>query len=314
MLQKHYKFFNFWTVRVRRELIKLKFKVSGIETWKFNSISWFSILHLTVTRAQKELKLKKIMQPISKCSIAFVQRFPCNFSKSRPLLYSKVKCKRICSCEAVTKFKMQYSFSVLGRHSDNLMTSRMTFCSKNIETVPLFYCNFDSISFCVLTTSVLIRDCNFKTTSTFLSVVSFKVYSTKISSSQEYDDKYVWDCDQSSLMKFSEFFWMKFFQNVENFYFIVMIRVILAPNDLLTPFNLRAQNFRVNVEFSTQHRGQKNFANNVRKWPFFEPKGQFRTFFRKKNFVHDVKWKIPRWPWNLESLGQKGSRGHLERE
>ena len=78
MLQKHYKFFNFWTVRVRRELIKLKFKVSGIETWKFNSISWFSILHLTVTRAQKELKLKKIMQPISKCSISFVQRFPCN--------------------------------------------------------------------------------------------------------------------------------------------------------------------------------------------------------------------------------------------
>ena len=114
---------------------------------------------------------------------------------------------------------MQYSFFVLGRHSDNLMTSRMTFCSKNIETVPLFYCNFDSISFCVLTTSVLIRDCNFKTTSTFLSVVSFKVYSTKISSSQEYDDKYVWDCDQSSWMKFSEISWMRFFQNAENFIF-----------------------------------------------------------------------------------------------
>ena len=31
----------------------------------------------------------------------------------------------------------------------------------------------------------------------------------------------------------------------------IMIRVILAPNDLLTPFDLRAQNFRVNVEFST---------------------------------------------------------------
>ena len=111
------------------------------------------------------------------------------------------------------------SFLVLGRHPDNLMTSRMTFCSKNIETVPLFYCNFDSISFCVLTTSVLIRDCNFKTTSTFLSVVSFKVYSTKISSSQEYDDKYVWDCDQSSWIKFSEIFWMKFLKNVENFIF-----------------------------------------------------------------------------------------------
>ena len=72
----------------------------------------------------------------------------------------------------------------------------MNFCSKNIERVPLFYCNFDSISFCVLTTSVLILDCNFKTTSTFLSVVSFKVYSTKKSSSQESDDKYVWDYDQ----------------------------------------------------------------------------------------------------------------------
>ena len=78
----------------------------------------------------------------------------------------------------------------------HLMTSRMNFCSKNIERVPLFYCNFDSISFCVLTTSVLILDCNFKTTSTFLSVVSFKVYSTKKSSSQESDDKYVWDYDQ----------------------------------------------------------------------------------------------------------------------
>ena len=29
-----------------------------------------------------------------------------------------------------------------------------------------------------------------------------------------------------------------------------MIRVILAPNDLLTSFDLRAQKFRVNVEFS----------------------------------------------------------------
>ena len=182
MLQKHYKFFNFWTVRVRRELIKLKFKVSGIETWKFNSISWFSILHLTVTRAQNELKLQK----------------SCNQFQNAVFLLCK-----------------DFLFFVLGRHSDNLMTSRMTFCSKNIEKVPLFYCNFDSISFCVLTTSVLIRDCNFKTTSTFLSVVSFKVYSTKISSSQEYDDKYVWDCDQSSWIKFSEISWMRFFQNVD---------------------------------------------------------------------------------------------------
>ena len=33
----------------------------------------------------------------------------------------------------------------------------------------------------------------------------------------------------------------------------------------------------------------------------------------KKN-VHDVKWKIPRWPRKFEPLGQKGSTRHLERE
>ena len=47
-----------------------------------------------------------------------------------------------------------------------------------------------------------------------------------------------------------------------------MSRVILAPNDLLTPFALRAQNFRVNVEFSTEHRGRIFFFENVRKLPF----------------------------------------------
>ena len=31
----------------------------------------------------------------------------------------------------------------------------------------------------------------------------------------------------------------------------VICRVILAPNDLLTPFDLRAQNVRANMEFST---------------------------------------------------------------
>ena len=37
----------------------------------------------------------------------------------------------------------------------------------------------------------------------------------------------------------------------------VIIRVILARNDVLTPFDLRVQIFRVNVEFSTCCRGQK---------------------------------------------------------
>ena len=36
-----------------------------------------------------------------------------------------------------------------------------------------------------------------------------------------------------------------------------MSRVILAPNDDLTPFDLKAQIFRVNVELSVYYRGQK---------------------------------------------------------
>ena len=55
----------------------------------------------------------------------------------------------------------------------------------------------------------------------------------------------------------------------------VICRVIFALNDLLTPFDLRAQNFRVNVEFSTCHRGQKNFSKKC-------PKMTFRL--EKKNF------------------------------
>lgn len=116
------------------------------------------------SRTKMEFKLRKIMHPFLKCSIFPVEIF---------------------------SWYHISAYLFLGRHSDNLVTSRMTLCSKNIGTVPLFYCNFDSISFCVLTTSVLIRDCNFKTISTFLSVVSFKVYSTKNSSSQESDDKYM---------------------------------------------------------------------------------------------------------------------------
>ena len=49
---------------------------------------------------------------------------------------------------------------------------------------------------------------------------------------------------------------------------LVIIRVILAPNDLLTPFDLRAQNFRVNVEFANYHRGQKIFSKKCLKVTF----------------------------------------------
>ena len=39
----------------------------------------------------------------------------------------------------------------------------------------------------------------------------------------------------------------------------VITRVILARNDVLTPFDLRAQIFRVNVELSAYYHGQNNF-------------------------------------------------------
>ena len=46
-------------------------------------------------------------------------------------------------------------------------------------------------------------------------------------------------------------------QHVIIIFFLLMSRVMLAPNDILTPFDLRGQIFRVNVELSAYHRGQK---------------------------------------------------------
>ena len=43
----------------------------------------------------------------------------------------------------------------------------------------------------------------------------------------------------------------------------IMTRVILAPNDLMTPFDLRAQNFRVNLKLSLHYRGQKFFFEKM---------------------------------------------------
>ena len=42
-----------------------------------------------------------------------------------------------------------------------------------------------------------------------------------------------------------------------------MSRVILAQNDYLTPFDLRAQIFRVNVELSVHYRGQNFFFKKM---------------------------------------------------
>ena len=38
-----------------------------------------------------------------------------------------------------------------------------------------------------------------------------------------------------------------------------MSRAFPAPNEILTPFDLRAQIFRVNVELSAYYHGQNNF-------------------------------------------------------
>ena len=44
---------------------------------------------------------------------------------------------------------------------------------------------------------------------------------------------------------------------------LLMTRVILARNYVLTQFDLRAQIFRVNVELSDYYRGQKKFSKKI---------------------------------------------------
>ena len=51
---------------------------------------------------------------------------------------------------------------------------------------------------------------------------------------------------------------------VQNVFYKVMARVLLDPNDVLTPIELRAQIFRVNVELSAYYHGEKHFSKNVR--------------------------------------------------
>ena len=52
---------------------------------------------------------------------------------------------------------------------------------------------------------------------------------------------------------------------VENVFYKVMTRVLLSPNDVLTPFELRGQIFRVNVELSTYYREQKKISKKCPK-------------------------------------------------
>ena len=58
----------------------------------------------------------------------------------------------------------------------------------------------------------------------------------------------------------------------------VINRLIHARNDLLTSFDLRAQIFRVNVEFSTCYHGQKKF---------FEKMTESDLSARKKFMTHN---------------------------
>ena len=81
-----------------------------------------------------------------------------------------------------------------------------------------------------------------------------------------------------------------------------MIRVILAPNDLLTPIDLRAKTSWVNVKFFTYYHEQKVSSRKVSDifqnfeffsqdgyqttpfQKFFEPKSNFQIFFSKLYF------------------------------
>ena len=46
----------------------------------------------------------------------------------------------------------------------------------------------------------------------------------------------------------------------------------------------------------------------------FRAERSLSDIFSKKNLVHDVKWKILRWPPSFEPLGQAGSHGPSDRE
>ena len=54
---------------------------------------------------------------------------------------------------------------------------------------------------------------------------------------------------------------------------LVMIRIIPAPYELLTPFDLRGQTFKVEVNILIYYHDEKNRA-----------KGRFLTFFSQKFF------------------------------
>ena len=72
----------------------------------------------------------------------------------------------------------------------------------------------------------------------------------------------------------------------------IKARVILDPKNILTPFDLRTQTFRVNAELSTYY-GEYTRKN-------FESKGYFRTFFQI------LKIEVKRFFWTI------GDRQHTQ--
>ena len=70
-----------------------------------------------------------------------------------------------------------------------------------------------------------------------------------------------------------------------------MVRVILAPKERLTPFDLRGQNFRVNVEFSTYYRGLKKI-DKMTESDLSAQKKFFSFFFETVRFIPQTTEKI----------------------
>ena len=62
----------------------------------------------------------------------------------------------------------------------------------------------------------------------------------------------------------------------------VITRLVLARNDLLTSFDLRAQIFRVNIEFSIYYHGQKFFSKKMSESDLLARKKKFSKFFLQR--------------------------------
>ena len=84
-----------------------------------------------------------------------------------------------------------------------------------------------------------------------------------------------------------------------------MTRLILVPNDLLTPFDLKAQNFMIDVEFSTYHRGQNIFSKKCPRVTLFcIPASVVETTVQTLSEI-DLAWRLQN--SDQSGLPEKGS-------